>query len=113
MAPPTEATILSNFLLPPAPLPAIISFKAFTAIFTRVQQTQSLDQIRALYWDLQRSRGLLTDTVANNIVKEVKSGTAQRRAVVRSRKLDRREGVDDEVEVEKAVSPTFSPRMKY
>jgi len=104
MAPPTEATIISNFLLPPAPLPAIISLKAFTALFPRAQQAQSLDNIRALYRDLQLSRGRLTDVVASNIDKEVRKGIAQRRAVVRSRKLDEKDRVDDEVEVETAVS---------
>lgn len=107
MAHHTEATILTNFLLPPAPLPAIISLKAFTALFTRAQQTKSPDQIRALYRDLQLSRGQLTDAVAGNIEKEVKKGIVQRRAVLKSRRLDGREGVDDEVEVETAVSLCF------
>ncbi|KAG9248184.1 hypothetical protein BJ878DRAFT_489381 [Calycina marina] len=103
MAPPTEATILANFLLPPVPLPTILTLKAFTALFTRKQQAQSPDQIRALYRDLQASRVRLTDAVAGSIEREVKKGFAQRRVVVQSRRRDGREEVDDEVEVEKSL----------
>lgn len=106
---PTEATILSNFLLPPAPLPAVISLKTFTALFTKVQQTQSSDHIRALYRDLQLARRQLTDAISVKIEKEAKNGIAQRRMVIRSRRLDGRDGIDDEVEVESAVSCAFFP----
>lgn len=70
--PPTEATLLSAFLLPPAPLPAIITLKSFTQLFPKSQQ--SSPHIKALYRDLQNQRARLTDAVAKNIVEEVKEG---------------------------------------
>ena len=100
---PTEATILSTFLLPPAPLPTIISLKAFTELFPRSQQ--SSPEIKALYRDLQHQRVKLTDAVARNIAAEIKRGNAQRRAVVRARRESEKEHPDDEVEIEHAVSP--------
>ena len=99
---PTEATILSTFLLPPAPLPSIISLKAFTELFPRSQQ--SSPQIRTLYRDLQHQRAQLVDAVSRNVTTEVKRGAAQRRAVVRARRAAGREEQDDEVDVENAVS---------
>ena len=99
---PTEATILSTFLLPPAPLPSIISLKAFTDLFPRAQQ--SSPQIRNLYRDLQHQRAQLTDAVARNIAAEIKRGNAQRRTVVRARRAAERQEQDDEEDVEIAVS---------
>ena len=98
---PTEATILSTFLLTPAPLPSIITLKAFTELFPRAQQ--SSPQIRTLYIDLQHQRAQLTDAVARNIAAEIKRGNAQRRAVVRARRAAEREVHDDEVDVETEV----------
>ena len=98
---PTEATILSTFLLPPAPLPSLISLQAFTALFPRSQQ--SSPQIRTLYRDLQHQRARLTDTIARNIATEVKRGDAQRRAVARTRRTAEKEMQDDEVDIENAV----------
>jgi centromere-localized protein 2 len=99
---PTEATILSTFLLPPAPLPSIISLKAFTELFPRSQQ--SSPQIRTLYRDLQHQRAQITDAVAHNIATETKRGNAQRRALVKARRAAAREEQDDEVDIESAVS---------
>lgn len=99
---PTEATILSTFLLPPAPLPSIITLKAFTELFPRSQQ--SSPQVKALYRDLQQQRTRLTDSVARNIAGEVKRGITQRRIVVRARREAEKESQDDEVDVENAVS---------
>jgi centromere-localized protein 2 len=100
--PPTEATLLSAFLLPPSPLPAIITLKSFTQLFPKSQQ--SSPHIKALYRDLQNQRARLTDAVAKNIVEEVKRGNAQRRAVLRARREAEKEEQDDEVDVETAVS---------
>jgi centromere-localized protein 2 len=100
--PPTEATLLSAFLLPPAPLPAIITLKSFTQLFPKSQQ--SSPQVKALYRDLQNQRARITDAVAKNIIAEVKRGNMQRRAVVRARREAEKEEQDDEVAVETAVS---------
>ncbi|KAH8796541.1 Cnl2/NKP2 family protein-domain-containing protein [Hyaloscypha finlandica] len=99
--PPTEATLLSAFLLPPAPLPAIITLKSFTQLFPKSQQ--SSPQVKALYRDLQNQRARITDAVAKNIIAEVKRGNAQRRAVVRARREAEKEEQDDDVAVETAL----------
>lgn len=99
---PTEATILSTFLLPPSSLPTIITLKGFTDLFPRSQQ--SSPKIRSLYRDLQHQRARVTDSVTRNIAAEVKRGNVQRRAVVRTRRAAENHGGDDEVEIERAVS---------
>ena len=98
---PTESTILTNFLLPQAPLPNIISLQAFTELFPRSQQ--SSQHIRSLYRDLQYQRTKVVDAIAQNIASEVKRGNAQRQAVVRARRVAPREEQDDEVDIEAAV----------
>lgn len=98
---PTEATILSSFLLPPTPLPAIISLKGFMELFPRAQQSSL--QVRLLYRHLQHQRAKLTDAVAHNIAAEVRRGYAQRRAVVKARISAEREEQDDEVDIENAL----------
>ncbi len=98
---PTEAIILSTFLLTPAPLPSLISLKAFADLFPRSQQTSP--HIRALYRDLQRQRAKLASLIAENIATEVKRGNRQRRAVVQARRSAGREEQDDEAYVETAV----------
>ncbi|RQM05316.1 hypothetical protein DH86_00001853, partial [Scytalidium sp. 3C] len=110
---PTEATILSTFLLPPSSLPTIITLKGFTDLFPRSQQ--SSPKIRSLYRDLQHQRARVTDSVTRNIAAEVKRGNVQRRAVVRTRRAAENHGGDDEVEIERALFgptsnlPTFQP----
>lgn len=99
---PTEATILTNFLLPPALLPSIITLKAFIELFPRAQQ--SSPQIKVLYRDLQHQRARLADNVGRNIATELKRGNVERREVIRARRIAEREEPDDEVEVENAVS---------
>ncbi|KAK2625840.1 hypothetical protein QTJ16_005152 [Diplocarpon rosae] len=98
---PTEAKILSNFLLSPAPLPSIISLKAFTELFPRSQQNSP--QVKTLYRDLQHQRARLTDAVAQNIGHEVQRGVMQRRLVARARREAEREDQDDEADIERAL----------
>lgn len=99
---PTETTILSTFLLPPAPLPSLITLQAFTSLFPRPEQ--SSPQIKALYRDLQSQRARLADSVARNISAEVKRGNTQRRLVARARRQAEKGTEDDEVDLEGAVS---------
>lgn len=99
--PPTEAKILSTFLLTPSPLPTIITLKAFTALFP--SSPQSSPQIRALYRDLQYQRALVVDTVAHAVAAEVKRGNTQRRIVARSRARGEKQAQDDEVDIEETV----------
>jgi centromere-localized protein 2 len=100
--PPTEQTILSTFLLAPAPLPTILPLAQFIALFPRSEQ--SSPEIQRLYRSLQHRRALLTDDVAQNIEDEVKRGNAQRRAVARLRRAEERGGIDDEIVIENTVS---------
>ncbi|EON64572.1 hypothetical protein W97_03805 [Coniosporium apollinis CBS 100218] len=81
---PTEASILSNFLLPPAPLPVIISLRQFTDLFPRSQQSNP--QIPVLYRELQHQRAIDIDDVKRNIAAEVKRGEKQQREVIRARR---------------------------
>ncbi len=81
---PTESAILSNFLLPPAPLPTIISLRKFTELFPAAQRSDP--QIATLYRELQHQRAMDTDDVKRNIAAEVRRGEAQRREVVRARR---------------------------
>lgn len=99
---PTEATILTNYLLVPAQLPAIISLKEFTELFPRAQQ--SSPQIRKLYRDLQNQRNDLIDEVASNIEIEVKRGKLLRREVLRAKREAEDQEGDDEIDLERAVS---------
>ena len=98
---PSEATILSNFLLVPAQLTAIISLEEFTALFPRSQR--SSPQIRTLYRDLQNQRNEIRDVVAANIENEVKEAKYLRRAVIKARKDAETHDYDDEIEIEREV----------
>ncbi|KAF2497585.1 hypothetical protein BU16DRAFT_606117 [Lophium mytilinum] len=80
---PTEASILSNFLLPPAPLPAFITLRQFTELFPRALQSEP--EIKVLYRELQHQRAIDADDVKRNIATEVKRGEKQRRATFNSR----------------------------
>lgn len=98
---PTESKILSNYLLVPAQLPAIISLQEFIALFPRSMQSSS--QIRSLYRDLQSQRNALVDAVAADIETETKRGRAQRRAFIKEKRNAESQEYDDEVEIERMV----------
>ncbi len=100
--PPTEHSILTSYLLLPAPLPSIISLAEFTALFPR--PLQSSRRVRTLYRDLQRQRNAALDAVAEQVVDEAKAGRAMRRAVARAKREAEAREIDDEVEVERMVS---------
>lgn len=98
---PTESKILSNYLLVPAQLPAIISLQEFIALFPRSMQSSS--QIRSLYRDLQSQRNALVDAVAADVETETKRGRAQRRAFIKEKRNAESQEYDDEVEIERMV----------
>lgn len=106
---PTEQKILTNYLLAPSQLPAIISLAEFIALFPR--PLQSSPRIRSLYRDLQSQRNAVIDSVADEIEAEVKQGKAMRRAVIRSRREADAQEQDDEVEIERMVS-SIPPRCR-
>ncbi|KZF19926.1 hypothetical protein L228DRAFT_270693 [Xylona heveae TC161] len=95
---PTEASILGNFLLPPASFPSIISLKKFTDLFPRA--LQSHPHVKLLYRELQHQRALQIDEVKKSIAAEVRRGEKQRREVVRSRKQFEQESFATENELD-------------
>ena len=103
---PTEESILSNFLLLPAPLPTFITLSKFTELFPRAQRSNP--QIKLLYRELQYLRGLQTDEVKGNIAQEVKTGHKQQKEVAKARRRVERhetEGIDSrEIDMEVEVA---------
>lgn len=83
---PSESSILSSFLLPPAPLQTIITLRQFTDLFPRA--LQSNPAIPKLYRELQHQRAIDTDDVKRNIAAECKRGERQAREVARARRRD-------------------------
>jgi centromere-localized protein 2 len=81
---PSENSILTNFLLPPAPLPTIISLRQFTELFPRAYQSNP--HVKVLYQELQHQRVIDIDDVKRGIATEVKKGEKQRRQISRTRR---------------------------
>lgn len=98
---PTEAVILTNYLLVPAQLPTIISVKEFTELFPHAQR--SSPQVRRLYRDLQIQRNALIDNVTSGIEQQAKRGKALRRDILRSKREAEMQDGDDEIDIERAV----------
>ncbi|KAJ5662764.1 Kinetochore subunit NKP2 [Penicillium macrosclerotiorum] len=73
---PSEETILSNFLLSPAPLPTIMSLQKFTELFPK--RLRNHPHIRSLYRELQQVRDHDMDQVNENIDQEIKQGERQK-----------------------------------
>ncbi|KAJ5101649.1 hypothetical protein NUU61_003871 [Penicillium alfredii] len=86
---PSEESILSNFLLSPAPLPTVMSLQKFTELFPK--RLQSHPHIRALYRELQQVREHDMDRVNENIDEELKQGEKQKAEL---RKASAAAGVD-------------------
>ncbi|POS85634.1 hypothetical protein EPUL_001172 [Erysiphe pulchra] len=98
----TELSLLTNFLLPPAPLPALISLKTFVALFPNTQR--SSPAIRALYRNLQTLRLQTIDQVNQNIINETKRGTRQRKILAKARQEEKDDELDDiEIELEETI----------
>lgn len=108
---PTESKILSNYLLVPAQLPAIISLQEFIALFPRSMQSSS--QIRSLYRDLQSQRNALVDAVSADIETETKRGRAQRRAFIKEKRNAESQEYDDEIEIERMVRRSVPIRLGH
>jgi centromere-localized protein 2 len=98
---PTESTILTNYLLVPAPLPGIMSLKQFEGRFPK--SLRSTPQVRALYRDLQQQRNATIESVAANIAAEIKRGKEMKADVAMARRQAEAEEPDDEMEVERVV----------
>ncbi|KAE8352370.1 Cnl2/NKP2 family protein-domain-containing protein [Aspergillus coremiiformis] len=74
--PPSETSILSNFLLSPASLPTVISLQQFTELFPK--RLRSHPHIRVLYRELQQLREQDMDLVNGNIDQELRQGETQK-----------------------------------
>lgn len=97
-----EAELLTTFLLTPAPLPAILTFDQFRALFPRPVHGSPL--LRSLFRDLQAQRGRVLDTVAASVeLESQRGGQAIRREVARQRREEVDWEVDGEVEMDRAV----------
>ena len=113
MPPPSESTILTSFLVPPSPLPEILSLQQFTELFPARDRDKS--QIPIIYRELQHQRALITDQINENIKAEAKRGERSRREVVRARRKAEAEELHGlsqadhgkEVEMETAVGNTI------
>lgn len=73
---PSEESILSNFLLSPAPLPTVLSLQKFTELFPK--RLRNHPHIRALYRELQQVREHDMDRVNENIDRELQQGEQQK-----------------------------------
>ncbi|MCJ1438368.1 hypothetical protein MMC27_007756 [Xylographa pallens] len=87
---PTESSLLTRLLLPPASLSTILTLQKFTALFP--VSVRSSPQIPLLYRDLQHQRALQIDAVRKNIAVEAKRGENMKREVIRTRRREEREG---------------------
>lgn len=98
---PTETKILSDYLLVPAQLPAIISLQEFIDLFPR--SLRPSPQVRNLYRDLQTQRNAVVDSVAAEIEAEAKRGKAMRRVMIKAKREEESQENDDEAEIERIV----------
>ncbi|MCJ1381761.1 hypothetical protein MMC17_004872 [Xylographa soralifera] len=98
MPQPTEVSLLTHLLLPPASLPTILTLQKFTALFPI--SLRSSPQIPLLYHELQHQRALQIDAVRKNVAAEAKRGESMKREVIRTRRREEREGPGLGVDVE-------------
>ena len=104
---PSESSILNDFLLQPAPLPAILSLQTFTDLIPEGQQNNV--QIKSLYRNLKSERAFGLEQIKHNIDQECKRGERQMRQVIKARRQAEKSvikganimgnDVDDEVEI--------------
>lgn len=73
---PSEESILSNFLLTPAPLPTVLSLQKFTEFFPK--RLRNHPHIRTLYRELQQVREQDMDRVNEGIDREIQHGETQK-----------------------------------
>ncbi|ORY11654.1 Cnl2/NKP2 family protein-domain-containing protein [Clohesyomyces aquaticus] len=81
--PPSEGSILADFLLAPAPLRNCMSLRQFTTIFPAGQRDNPA--IKDVYRELQRLRETEIDVVRRDIKHEVKKSEALKRRIARDR----------------------------
>lgn len=90
----TETSLLTSFLLPPAPLAVSLSLQQFTELLPKSRRDDVV--IPALYRELQKQRAQDVERVKQNIAAEAKLGQSQQRHIRRIRQARlRQQGGDD------------------
>jgi centromere-localized protein 2 len=90
----TESSLLSNFLVSPAPLAVSLSLQQFTELFPKSRQGDAT--IPALYHELQKQRTQDIERVKQNIAAETKRGMSQQRHIGRIRQARLRQELWDD-----------------
>lgn len=96
---PTEASMLSSYLLNAASLPTIISLEEFQNIFPKHQRAHP--SIKILYKDLQFLRSVDIDVVQENVSRETFTGEQQKLSMyqgLHGGRLEKMEGVEQHQE---------------
>lgn len=101
MAPPSEESILTNYLLLPSPLPTAISLEKFTELFPK--KFRSHPQVRTLYRELQQLRAQDVAFVRENIDKEIKRGERQKHDIKNASVRSEVAGMERHDQVETAM----------
>ena len=99
---PTEVEVLTNHLIRPAPLDAIVTYEWFASLFPPARRGS--DQVRQLWRDLEAQRERALARVRANIEDEVRRGLAMRREILAARREAALEEEDVEIETERVVS---------
>jgi centromere-localized protein 2 len=89
---PTETSILTNFLITPAPLNAAISEEQFAELFPR--QHKSSEDVQVLYRELSRQIAQGIEEVKANISAEAQRGTKQQRQILKARRKSHQTQID-------------------
>ncbi|KAL9089083.1 MAG: hypothetical protein Q9165_005896 [Trypethelium subeluteriae] len=84
--PPTEASILGNFLLSAATLSSAITYEEFAELFPDTKKHSP--EVGQLYRELQHQRAIDADDVQHNIELEARRGDKMKRDIARSRKAE-------------------------
>lgn len=79
----TESSLLTSFLIPPAPLAVSLSLDQFTELFPKARRDDPV--IPALYRELQKQRSQDVDRVKQNIAAEAKLGSRQQQHIRKMR----------------------------
>ncbi|BFZ59254.1 hypothetical protein YB2330_000260 [Saitoella coloradoensis] len=96
--PPSEATILSSFLLSKSSLQDVVTLQQFTQFFPQTKRNSPL--IKHIYNNIRQRRTHTTDQIRKNIQVEAKVGTKRLLAARRKAEKSRGKDVDrDEVMV--------------
>lgn len=92
----TESSLLTSFLLPPAPLTVSLSLQQFAELFPKSRREDV--SIPSLYRELQKQRAQDIERVKQNIAAEAKLGESQQRYIKRLRSARLRQDLGTDAE---------------